>query len=62
MPLLRLRTATSAISFSSNLPASMPARACSAARLMASGHSGATLYGSSWRDSTSWIGPGEVLP
>ena len=38
----RLRTATSAISFSVHSPASRPARACRAAMLTESGHSGAT--------------------
>ena len=61
MALRRLRAATSAKSASVALPASSSARAWRAARLMASGQSGATWYGSSWRDSTSWIGPGSRL-
>jgi hypothetical protein len=38
----RLRAATSAISFSLHAPASIPSRACSAAMLTESGHSGAS--------------------
>ncbi len=44
-PFLRLRVATSAMPASSIVPASSAARAWRAAMLMASGHSGATLYG-----------------
>ena len=60
--LRRLRVATSAKSFSVALPASIRARAWSAAKPIVSGQSGATWYGSSCRLSTSWTGPGADLP
>ncbi len=41
------RAATEAISASDQRPASIPARACRAARWCRPGHSGATVYGSS---------------
>ncbi len=57
----RLRAATAAKSASVATPASSMARAWRAARLMVSGHSGATVYGSSWRVSTIGRSPGDDL-
>ena len=55
----RLRAATSAMASTVIVPASSAARAWRAARLMASGQSGATEYGSSWRVITMGRSPGE---
>ena len=43
-------------------PASMPSRACSAAKLTETGQSGATREGSSWRASTRRSCPADDLP
>ena len=54
--------ATSAICSTVALPESSSARACRAARLTESGHSGPTEYGSSWRVITIGRSPGDDLP
>ncbi len=58
----RLRTATSAMSFSVHRPASIPSRACRAATDTESSHSGASRYGSSCRASTRRSSAPDDLP
>ncbi|CFR71396.1 Uncharacterised protein [Mycobacterium tuberculosis] len=60
--LVKESNATRAICSWVHLPESSPNRACSPAIDTESGHSGATVYGSVWRDSTRRSVPAEDFP